>query len=228
MISTVIVAGGKGKRMGQTTSKQYINIMNREILAWTIKVFEEIDEIDQIVLVIPKDDIKFCTENIVVKYSFKKISCIVGGGSERQQSVYNGLLACDENTDIVLIHDGVRPLINKEIVIETIKCALQYGAAAAAIPVKDTIKIVDENNFIIDTPDRAKLYAIQTPQTFKYDLILKAHKKALEDNFLGTDDTMLVERLEKRVKLIIGSYMNIKITTPEDLIFAEEILKKNN
>lgn len=224
MVSAVIVAGGKGKRMGRDINKQYIKIGEREILSITIESFEKCSCIDEIVVVTGEDEIEYCIKNIVSKYGFKKVSNVVKGGRERQESVYNGLLACN-NTDIVLIHDGARPFIEQDIIFKSVKCAGEYGACAAAVPVKDTIKVVSKDMEITGTPDRKTLYAVQTPQTFKYDIILGAHEAAKEKGLLATDDTALVENQGHIVKVITGSYSNIKITTPEDLIFAEEYIK---
>lgn len=225
MISAVIVAGGKGKRMGIDINKQYIKIGGKEILARTIETFNAIEDIDEIIVVSPEEEIQYCLDSIINAYGFEKVKKVVKGGKERQDSVYNGLKACSEKTDIVLIHDGARPFASKEIILKSINEARKNGACAVAMPMKDTIKIVDENQFVIDTPDRRKLYAVQTPQTFKYDLIVSAHNKALNEKIEATDDTMLVEYIGGKVKIIEGSYLNIKITTQEDLIFAEAILK---
>lgn len=224
MISAVIVAGGKGKRMGHDVPKQYIKLNGREILSITLGVFESSPLVDEVILVISEGEVDYCLNNIVKKYGFKKVKDIIKGGAERQDSVYNGLLNCSPLTDIVLIHDGVRPFVDKNIIEKSIESARIYGACAAGVYVKDTIKIVDGDKFIISTPDRGSLIAIQTPQTFKFDLVLEAHKRARENKIYATDDTALVELMGHRVKIIEGSYCNIKITTPEDLIFAKLIL----
>lgn len=226
MISAIIVAGGKGKRMGQQISKQYIKIGEKEIIARTIEAFQESNSIDEIILVVPECDINLCKENIVGKYEFSKVSIIISGGSERQESVYKGLKHCSPQTELVLIHDGVRPFVDEDIIKRTIRGAEKSRACTAAVPVKDTIKVIGEDNLSIETPDRSKLWAIQTPQAFDYKLVLKAHETAQKEGFNGTDDTMLVEHIGHRVKVIMGSYMNIKITTPEDIIFAEAIISR--
>jgi 2-C-methyl-D-erythritol 4-phosphate cytidylyltransferase len=226
LISAVIVAGGKGTRMGQDINKQYIKIENKEILARTLEVFQAVDLIDEIILVVPEGDINFCKKNVVDKYNINKVMRIVTGGAERQNSVYNGLLNCSPDTSIVLIHDGARPFVTKDIIEKSIESAKEFGACAAAVPVKDTIKVANGEGFIIDTPNRSALFAVQTPQTFKYDLILKAHEEGMKKGIYATDDTMLVESLGHRVKIVEGSYFNIKITTPEDLTFAEAIIEK--
>lgn len=225
MVSAVIVAGGRGSRMGQPINKQFIKIGNREVLARTIKEFQNMDEIAQIIVVCAKDEIYYCTENIIVKYGFNKTVKVVSGGESRQESVFNGLNGCSSDTDIVVIHDGARPFVTDEIIRESIKCAREYGACTAAIPVKDTIKRVGEDKYSIETPAREGLYAIQTPQTFKYNLIMEAHRQARDKMLSATDDTALAENMGIRVKIIDGSSTNIKITTKEDLIFANAILK---
>lgn len=228
MVSAIVVAGGKGSRMGQDISKQYIKLLGKEIIVRTLEVFNAVEKIDEIILVVPCEDIEFCREYIIEKNHINKVSKIVQGGKERQESVYNGLLNCKSDTEIVIIHDGARPFVTKEIIEKSIECAMEHGACTTAVPVKDTIKTVGEDMFAISTPDRKCLFAVQTPQTFKYNLILRAHKEALLNNIIGTDDTMLVENLELRVRILEGSYKNIKITTPEDLIFAEVIINSQN
>lgn len=224
--SAVVVAAGKGIRMGHTVNKVYLPIAGKPVLYYSLKVFDEIDWIKEIVAVVSKEEMEYCQENVIKKYFFKKPVKLVEGGSERQYSVYNGIINTEEDCEIIAIHDGARPLVEKETVIKALKEAYLHKAAAVGVPVKDTIKVVDGKNFILNTPDRKYLWAIQTPQVFERNLIIKAHQKALEDGFLGTDDTVLVERLGYKVKVVEGDYRNIKITTPEDLIVAEAFLKK--
>jgi 2-C-methyl-D-erythritol 4-phosphate cytidylyltransferase len=225
-VSAVIVAAGKGIRMGHTVNKVYLPIAGKPVLYYSLKTFDEIDWIKEIVAVVSKEEMEYCQENVVKKYFFKKPIKLVEGGSERQYSVYNGIINTEGDCEIIAIHDGARPLIEKEIVIKALKEAYLHKAVALGVPVKDTIKVVDGKNFILNTPDRKYLWAIQTPQVFERNLIIKAHQRALEDGFLGTDDTVLVERLGYKVKVVEGDYRNIKITTPEDLIVAEAFLKK--
>lgn len=227
MVTAIIVAGGKGKRMGQALNKQFIKIGGKEILARTIEVFQNLYEINEIIVVCAEGEIEYCKENIINKYGFSKVVKIVTGGMERQDSVRNGLVNCNSNTNIVVIHDGARPFVTSSIIKESIKCARECGACTAAVPVKDTIKRVDEDKFSIDTPSREGLYAVQTPQAFKYDLILEGHKQAKNMDIFATDDTMLIEYMGFRVKIIDGSNTNIKITTGDDLIFADAVLKSN-
>lgn len=224
-IAAIVVAAGKSLRMRPYKNKQYIVIDNRPLLAHTLEVFERVSMIDSIMLVVAKDDMDYCRNNVINKYGIKKVIDIVPGGRERQHSMSNGLKALEGTCDIIVTHDGARPLVTPGIIEESIRQAYMYGAAACAVPVKDTIKVVDSDCFTADTPDRSKLFAVQTPQTFRYNLLLKAHISALEENFLGTDDTTLVERIGTRVKLFEGNYDNIKVTTPEDLYTVESILK---
>lgn len=227
MVSAVIVAGGKGKRMGQGISKQYIKLEDKEVLAIAIEAFNKAQIIDEIVVVVGENEIDYCNENIIKKYKFEKVKKIIGGGIERQDSVYNGLINCNENTEIVLIHDGARPFVTEKMIVNSVNCARSYGACTIAVPVKDTIKTASVEGVIINTLKREELYAIQTPQTFKLNLILEGHREAKKNKLYVTDDTMLIEAMGKIVRIVQGSYFNIKLTTPEDLIFARAILSYN-
>lgn len=222
MVSAIILAGGKGKRMGKDISKQFILVKDKPIIYYTIKKFIECKLIDEIILVLPKDEIEYCKKEVLEKYSLK-IDKIVEGGKERQDSVYNGLKSV-ENSDIVLIHDGARPFVSERIISEGIKNAIKYGAAAPGVTPKDTIKVKDEKSFSKETPKRETLVAIQTPQVFKKDIIIKCHERIKKDNITVTDDTMVVEKCGYKVYLYEGDYTNIKITTPEDLILCEYLV----
>jgi len=224
--SVVIVAAGSGKRMKSDISKQYLTINEKPILAHTIDKFENCSYIDEIIVVVAENDISYCKEKITEKYDFKKVRKVVSGGNERQVSVFNGLKEVDKSTDIILIHDGVRPFIKNKDIIKIIEQTRLYKACVIGVKVKDTVKICDENNNVLETPDRKYLWAAQTPQAFFSDIIISAYKKAFYDNFIGTDDCMIVERTGIKVKMIEGSYDNIKITTPEDLLIANAILQQ--
>lgn len=224
-VSAIIAAAGMSNRMGSNMNKQFISIDGKPILAHTIEKFEECIYIDEIIVIAKDDEINYCKREIVNKYKFKKVSKIVRGGKERQDSVYNGILALDERADIVLSHDGARPFIDVKSIIAGIEGAIEYGACVIGVPVKDTIKVVTPDNNIDNTPKRDQLWAAQTPQCFKKEILMEGYRKAIDDNFIATDDSMLVERLGVAVRMIMGSYHNIKITTPEDLIIAEAILK---
>ena len=236
MIKTaaIVLAAGQGKRMQSAVAKQFLLLNNEPVVCYSLRVFEESD-VETIILVTGADEIQYCKEEIVEKYGFKKVSSIVAGGKERYHSVYEGLCALSGVLDgdgIVLIHDGARPLVTHEIIIRTIEAAKEHGACVAAMPVKDTIKVADPNGFAAATPDRSTLWQIQTPQTFAYDLVYGAYKKLLSDESYQkgiTDDAMVVETMHGgSVKLVEGSYENIKVTTPEDMIVAESFLKRRN
>ncbi len=224
-VSVIIAAAGMSNRMGSKINKQFISIDNKPILAHTIEKFEACSYVDEIIVVAKDEEIEYCKREIVKKYGFNKVSKVVRGGKTRQDSAYNGLLALDEKADIVLIHDGARPFVKNENIVDGIKGVLKYDACVIGVPVKDTIKVVDSDNDVDKTPNRDKIWAAQTPQCFKHTIIMEAYEKAIKDGFVGTDDSMLVERAGYEVKMVMGSYENIKITTPEDLIVAESLLK---
>ena len=222
----LIPAAGIGKRMGASINKQYLQLNGLPILARTISVFEQSPLIDSVYLVIPADEIQYCQKHVVEACGFKKIVAIVPGGAERQNSVMNGLNAMRyhvSDNDIVLIHDGARPLVTENVLRESINTAHIHGAAVVAVPVKDTIKMVS-NNIVDSTPQRKSLWQAQTPQTFRFGTILTAHQSAETNHFSGTDDASLVEQFGGKVHIIPGDYRNIKITTPEDLVLAEAFL----
>lgn len=222
MISAIVLAGGRGKRMNYHKSKQFIEIKGKPVLVYTLEKFIYNKSIDEVILVLPEDEVDYCKKEVLQKYSLK-VDRIVIGGKERQDSVFNALEAM-EKANIVLIHDGARPFINEKIIEEGIKYANIYGAAAPGVTPKDTIKVKNEDNISVDTPDRNMLVAVQTPQCFKYDEIYQCHRKIKEENAIVTDDTSVVERYGHKVYLYEGDYTNIKITTPEDLILAERLI----
>lgn len=224
--SVVIVAAGKGTRMNVDINKQYLKLNDKEVVAHTIEKFESCDFINEIIVVVGKEEVDYFNECILAKYKFSKVKAVVAGGQERQNSVYNGLMRVSENTDIVVIHDGARPLVKKEQIIDSIKEANNVGACVIGVPVKDTIKTCNSENFVTDTPERDKLWIVQTPQTFRYKWIMDAHEKFNQSNLKITDDAMLIEMMDYPLKMVKGSYDNIKITTPEDLIIAEMMLKQ--
>ncbi|MCF8069933.1 MAG: 2-C-methyl-D-erythritol 4-phosphate cytidylyltransferase [Desulfobacterales bacterium] len=224
MITAIIVAAGKGTRMKGDLPKQYVMLGDRPILAHTISVFEKCDIVDSILLIIPDNDIDYCTDNILTLAEKPERIKLIAGGKERQESVYNGLLAAS-GSKVVLIHDGVRPFITNGQIQSCVDSVEETGACILAVPVTDTIKQVDSSGYINATMPRDTLWQAQTPQAFRYNLILDAHEKALEDAIPGTDDAQLVERLGKKVKIITGSRKNIKITTLEDMAVARAILE---
>lgn len=223
----IIAAAGTGSRMGTATKKQYLALAGLPVLVHTLKVFENSALIKQVVLVVGQEEIAWCQRDILEKFNFTKVLAVVPGGAYRQHSVYNGLMALSvEPTDIVLVHDGARPLVTEEVLAATINGARELGAAVAAVPVKDTIKKASTQGVIIDTPPREELWAVQTPQAFQYQILMNAYQQAEQEDFIGTDDASLVERSGHEVHLVNGSYENIKITTLEDMAFAEAILKR--
>ena len=230
-IYAIILSGGRGKRMGSSISKQYMMLNDRPILYQSLASFEKSD-VDEVVVVVGKNDKEYVKSEIVDKYNFKKVKIITEGGAERYNSVYNGLMAIDDqmnvniNNTYVLIHDGARPFISVEIINKTIYEVMKDNAVVVGVPVKDTIKIVNNLNDIVDTPDRSMLWQVQTPQAFLLPEIKAAYKKAIESERKDlTDDSMVMETFGGHtVKMIMGDYNNIKITTPEDLIFGSAIL----
>lgn len=219
----IIPAAGQGKRMGAGKNKLLLELNGVPIFIHTLMVFENDDQCEGIILSISPQD-EETIKSLLAKYGIRKVTAIVYGGKERQHSVYNGLKAA-RSEGIILVHDGARPFIEVPFIQELVKVAKEYGAAVIAVPVKDTIKRVHQSQ-VIETVDRSSLWAIQTPQAFRVSLLLEAHEKAIEIDFLGTDEASLVERINHPVKIVEGSYDNIKLTTKEDIYFAEAIIKK--
>ena len=216
-ISCIIVAAGSGTRMGGQINKVFMPLGESTVIDHTVNAFSQVEEISDIILVTRECDIELCKK-------FNNIK-VIKGGKTRQESVYNGLM-CVENSDIVLIHDGARALILPETIKAVIEDTKKYGAAAVGVSSKDTLKQVDGDGFIEKTLDREKIFNIQTPQVFNTKEIIKAHKKAIKDGFSATDDCALYEKYIGRVKITEGRYDNIKLTTPDDMVTAENILKK--
>lgn len=219
----VIVAAGKGSRMGTRESKQYLILNGKPIIIHTLEVFNRLPWLKEIVLVTGEGEVERC-QNWIREYRLDKVSAVITGGSERQQSVHQGIKQISSNW--VMIHDGVRPFVTPEEIERCRDAALREGAAVLGVPVKDTIKLVNGQGFIAGTPDRQSLWAIQTPQAFRLSDLLEAHHSAERDGFTGTDDAMLVERLGVPVALVEGEYSNIKITTPDDLEYAVFLQKR--
>lgn len=219
----IIPAAGQGKRMNAGKNKQFIELQSIPVIIHTLRVFEQDPMCSGIILVINKDE-QLIFEEMLQTYSIQKVVSLIQGGSERQYSVYNGLLAA-KNTDIVLVHDGARPFLKQEHVHELVSVAAEKGAAVLAVPVKDTIKRASSDLYVEETVERSSLWAIQTPQAFHVSILQEAHELARKEDFLGTDEASLVERIPKQVYIVRGDYLNIKLTTPDDLIFAEAILQ---
>ncbi len=221
----LIVSAGKGSRFMGEKKKQFSLLANKPILAHTLDKFETCPLIQSILLVVGEEDLDYSLKEIVEKYHYKKVSQIIPGGKRRQESVKNGLDHLPKNTAVVVIHDGVRPFVTREMIEESIRSAERFKAVVFAMPVKETIKVAHPDGTVLRTLERESLWQVQTPQSFQVDLIKKAYASAIEDGFIGTDDASLVERLGERVHILPGTYTNIKITTPEDLLLANLFLK---
>lgn len=233
--TAIVLAAGQGKRMGSDVAKQFLLLDGKPVLYYSLKNFEE-SLVDDVILVTSDGMQDYCRENIVKKYGFQKVRAIVTGGKERYHSVAYGLRAVEADCDYVLIHDGARPFASPPIIERGMEAVAKYGACVVGMPVKDTIKISDENGFCESTPNRNRVWLIQTPQIFSYPLIhgayeklLQEEKRLLEKGVAITDDAMVAELFtDHKVKFVEGSYQNIKLTTPEDLEIAEVFLKHEN
>lgn len=227
-ITAIVLAAGRGTRMESRIQKQYMEVHGKPLVYYALKAFEE-SSVDEVILVTGRGEQEYCRKEIVEVFGFEKVSGIVAGGNERYLSVYEGLKEASA-CDYVLIHDGARPCVTVEMIEDAIVGAKAYGACVVGMPVKDTIKIADEDRFTQSTPDRNYIWMIQTPQAFSYKLIYESYTKLLASEKLQidvTDDAMVVETMSsKRVKMIYGSYENIKVTTPEDIPVAEVLLKQ--
>lgn len=225
--TAIVLAAGQGKRMNSKIQKQFMEVGGYPILYYSLRCFQESPLMQDIILVTGKDVISYCKSEIVEKYGFSKVRSIIPGGKERYDSVYAGLLAC-ENCDYVFIHDGARPFITEEILERGLKGVMDTGACVIGMPSKDTIKLADAGGFVEKTPDRSRVWTIQTPQIFSYALIRSAHESIRRKEMTAiTDDGMVVEQETGiKIRLVEGSYQNIKITTMEDLAIAEAFLKK--
>ena len=227
MVGAVIVGAGEGTRFGPNGRKQFAKVNGKPLIAYTIEPFEKSEVVDHIVLVVPRESTEWVREEIVEALGFKKVQSVVPGGDSRQQSVLNGLKALSSETEKVIIHDAVRPLVAEPIIKRVLDAARKTGAAITAVPAKDTVKEVESGD-VIGTLDRRLIWLAQTPQCFSYDVILEAHRQALADTFEATDDAGLVEKYGSKVMVAVGSYANIKVTSPEDIPLLEYFLKQNN
>lgn len=225
--TAIVLAGGSGKRMGTSTHKQYLLLQGHPVLFYSLETFQKSKWIDEIILVTGSGEEEYCRREIVERYGLDKVSRIVPGGAERYHSVWNGLQAARDE-GVVYIHDGARPFVDEEMLQRAYDCVKEYHACAAGMPVKDTIKIVDQNQNVEQTPDRNRLWMVQTPQVFDMQLVKHAYGELMKRQVEGvTDDAMVVEKMTGHtVRLFEGSYKNIKITTPEDLDIAGLFLKR--
>lgn len=228
--TAVVLAAGSGKRMGTQVHKQYLLIGGRPVLYYSLKVFQDSELIDEIILVTGKGEEEYCRKEIVEKYGFSKVNHIVVGGAERYHSVWHGLQKTKDG--YVYIHDGARPFVDEEIIRRGYDCVKKEQACVAGMPSKDTVKIADEGGLVKETPDRNRVWMVQTPQVFEAQMVKKAYAMLMEIEERGespgvTDDAMVVEKMTGHpVRLFQGAYENIKITTPEDLEIAEVFLKR--
>ena len=224
-ICTLIPAAGEGNRLKSAVKKPYVALAHKPILTHTIQRFEQNAAVDEIFVLVNEADFEMCRATVLAPYAFQKVQPLVAGGATRQQSVHNGVRALPADTDFVIVHDGVRPFVTDETIFACLDAAAEWGAAVAAVPVKETIKMANAEDFIVETPPRERLWTVQTPQVFRKSLLEEAHQIAEEKQLTATDDAALVEHLGHPVKLVNGSYANVKITTPEDLRIANVFLQ---
>lgn len=228
----IVPAAGLGKRFGEEKNKPFYPFMDKPLIVWALEKLQEADEITEIIPILKEEDLIACGE-LVEKYNLAKIKRIVPGGKERQDSVYNGIKMLDDNTSIVVIHDGARPFVDMDLIGRTVGGLKGYDGAIAAVPVKDTIKEAssvkrqasEEELIVQKTLNRNVLWAVQTPQVFPFNKIKEAYEMAFADKYYATDDAALIEHYGGKVKIVMGSYRNIKITTPDDILIAEALLK---
>ncbi len=229
MITGIVLAAGSGRRMNSSVQKQFLEVNGKPLIYYALKAFEE-SCVDQVILVTGEESVEYCRQEIVECYGFLKVRAVVVGGSERYHSVYNGLKAAT-GSDYVLIHDGARPMVTPEMINHLIEEVKQHKACISGMPAKDTIKMTDADGVVKSTPDRSRLWTVHTPQAFAYSLICGAHDRFRADGCPAgvTDDGMLVENYtDQSVKMVSGSYGNVKVTTPEDLPLAEILLRGKN
>ena len=220
----VIVAAGKGRRFMEERKKQFLPLAGKPILVHTIDKFEACPLIRSIHLVVGPEDVDYCSREIVERYHYRKVSHILPGGPQRQDSVKNGMTGLSEG--IVVIHDGVRPFVTRQMIEESIHATIRFQAVVFAVPPKDTLKMARPDGTVLETLDRESIWQIQTPQTFQTEVMQEALRRATEDRFIGTDDASLVERLGVKVHILPGTYSNIKITTREDLLLAHLLIQE--
>ncbi len=232
----IVLSAGRGSRMHSDIPKQYLDLCKRPVIAWSLQAFEDYEGVNEVILVCSEEDIDYCRTEIVERYGFRKVCSIISGGAERYLSVWEGLKEAArryqrtgvEDSSYIFIHDGARPMINGGILGRALEDVREHHACVVGMPVKDTIKVADEQEYAKMTPDRRFLWQVQTPQVFSFSLVYESYRKLIEDGITDvTDDAMVVERESStRVKLTRGSYENIKITTPEDLEIARLFLSR--
>ena len=227
MVTAIFPAAGRGSRMKANRNKILLELAGETILVQTLKKFAKIDRISNLIIAVAKDEIPLITLLLESKQISKPIQIVVGG-SERQFSIYNAIQKVPSESEIVLIHDAARPLVSVETIEKVIDSAIEFGGSIAAVPEKNTIKIATSDQFVEKTLPRSLLWEIQTPQAFRRDIIEKAYESAISEKFLGTDDSSLVERIGAQVKIVESESSNIKITTPDDLLFAKEFIRRRD
>lgn len=225
MVTAIFAAAGQGRRMELGVNKIFLELDGRPILIHTLQAFSACDAVDDLLVVVAPDEVPVVKALLANEVGLKPYK-VAAGGAERQHSVANALRLLPPETEIVLVHDGARPLVPRAVIERVAAEALASGAAAAGVPEKNTIKVVDGQGWILSTPDRKALWSIQTPQGFRREVLLEAYARAEADGFLGTDDAGLVERSGRRVKVVMGAYRNLKITTPEDMVIAEAFVRQ--
>ena len=225
-VTALVPAAGMGKRMGKAVAKQFLPLGGKPMLAHTLLAFQRSPEIDEIIPILSEEDMETCLRDVIEAFHLTKVKTLVVGGKERQDSVYNGIGKLEKDAAVVLVHDGVRPFVTHEMIRECVESARRGECVAVGVPLKDTVKEVDSKGIVRQTLEHSRLWAIQTPQAFPVKVLRKAYDESYKNKVYGTDDATLVERSGTKVRVLMGSYENIKITTPEDLMLAEEILKR--
>lgn len=224
-VRVLVAAAGSGSRMKKDINKQYLLLNSRPILAYCLEFFEHQEAVQEIVIMTGAHELEYCAQEIVQRLGYKKVSAILPGGKERQDSVWLGLQSLAKGNDLVAVHDGARPLLSANLFARVLEAAREWGAAIPGVASKETLKTVDRDGFVGQTLERSSVFAIQTPQIFNGRELIKAYRLAREEGFLGTDDASLFERYIGKVKVVEGDYRNLKITTPEDLVIAEALLR---
>jgi 2-C-methyl-D-erythritol 4-phosphate cytidylyltransferase len=222
-LNVIVAAAGSGKRMNKGINKQYLTLRSRPILSYCLEVFEHSPLVNNVLVVVKESEIGFCQKEIVERYGYKKVRKVIAGGAERQDSVWAGLNSLEQSTGLIAVHDGARPFITDQLLTKLVSTAAQWDSAIPGVPVKDTVKLVDNEGFVSKTLDRSRIFFVQTPQVFRLEYLIKAYQKAVEEQFAATDDASIYEKYVGKVKIVPGDYRNIKITTPEDLSYAREI-----
>jgi 2-C-methyl-D-erythritol 4-phosphate cytidylyltransferase len=226
-LRVVIAAAGVGSRMKSSINKQYLDLLGKPVLTYSLDLFEQSRLVQSIVVVANSNDLSYCQNSIVKKFGYRKVAAVIPGGEERQDSVWAGINYFNEPGGYIAIHDGARPLLSNDLFCKLVQQAKEWGAAVPGVVPRDTLKVADTNELVLETLDRSRIRAIQTPQIFKYDLIVQAYRQAYADGFRGTDDASLYEKYIGRVKVVEGEDQNLKITNPLDLTLAELLISKN-